>query len=193
MDFETFYRLLEGIAPVSSSLKSYLRIGFKEHYLSDHQTLDSELKKAFPVIFVRKGLVKTHLESKIEPGKELLRFHFEGSMIPKLKETADEDYSLETFSINESTLLMLSESHVLNLYKLFPEFIALITKINEELVLDLFHKAFDLHNLNAEDRLRKLLSKQPDIFQMATVHDIAAAIGMRANTLSTLKNKKFLP
>jgi len=191
MDFETFYKHLEGIAPVSSSLKAYLRIAFKEHDLLDNQVLDINLKKAFPIIFVRKGIVKTFLESKLEPGKELLRFHFEGSIVPRLTETDQEDYKLETYGINNSTLLMLSDGHVQNLHKLFPDFIILMDRIYEDLLLDLFHKAFDLHNHNAEERLRKLLLIEPNIFQIATVHDIAAAIGMRANTLSTLKNKKF--
>lgn len=190
MDFETFYKHLEGTSPISSSLKSYLRVAFKEYILENNQLLSLDFSSTNPIIFVRKGMVKTVLESKIDPGKELVRFTFEGSIIPKPKEKNLEDYKLNISSINNATLLMLSAGHVQNLYKLFPDFIILMTKIYDDLFLELFHKAFDLYNLKAEDRLKKLLSIEPAIFQLASVHDIAAAIGMRPNTLSTLKNKR---
>ncbi|WP_443938810.1 hypothetical protein [Pedobacter sp. MW01-1-1] len=189
MDIETFFKGLEEQSSISSSLKAYLRVAFKEFDLKDNEALDYEIRKSNPIIFVKRGFLKTKLESKLDPGKRLLTFHFEGTILPHLLEKNTEDFMLETYSVNDATILLLSKGHFANLYKVFPEFGQLISKLHGELILELFHKALDLHHYKAEERLEKLLKKHPSIFQRATVTDIAASIGMHANTLSNLKNK----
>lgn len=189
MNIETLFKNLETITSISSSLKAYLRIAFKEHELKSNDQLGKNIRIENPIIFVRKGFLKTKLESRIDPGRKLLNFHFEGTILPFLHERKLDDYTLETYSGSDSTLLALSIGHTQNLYKLFPEFGLLISKLHGEIVMDLFHQAFDLHHSKAEERLDKLLLRYPNIFQIATVTDIAASIGMHPNTLSALKNK----
>jgi hypothetical protein len=191
MNFETFYKHLDGYVPLSSALKAYLRIALKDHDLKDNEFLDASFRNLYPVIFVRRGILKTKLESKLDPGKKILRFYFEGSLLPNLIEKDIEDFTLEISGINETTVLLISEGHTQNLYKLFPEFNQLITKLLDEIIMEHLHQTLDIHHLKGEDRLKSLLKKYPNIFQIATVTDIAASMGMHANTLSALKNKEL--
>ena len=190
MDIEALFKNLERYTMISSALKAYLRIAFKEITLEDNERLDPFMRITNPLVFVRRGILKTKLESKLDPGRKLFSFHFEGMLLPFLVEKNTEDFSLDTYSINETTLLLLSEGHTRNLYKVFPEFEQLITAINGEMASELLHQVFDLHHLKGEERLEKLLQKHPDLFTIATVTDIAASIGMHANTLSALKNRQ---
>jgi len=189
MNLETFYKHLEGYVPLSPALKAYLRIALKDHDLKDNELIDSNFRSLYPVIFVRRGILKTRLESKFDPGKKILRFHFEGSIVPNLTERDIDDFTLDISGINETTVLVISQGHTQNLYKLFPEFNQLITKLLDEIILEQFHQTLDIHHLKGEERLKALLKKYPNIFQVATVTDIAASMGMHANTLSALKNK----
>ncbi|MGN7986493.1 MULTISPECIES: hypothetical protein [Pedobacter] len=189
MNFTTFCKHLEGYGHVSSALKAYLRIALKDHKLKNNELLDGNLRNSFPIIFVRRGLLKTELESKLDPGKKMLRFHFEGSIVPNLIEKNFNDFKLETSGLDDTTIMVISKGHTQNLFKLFPEFNQLITNLLDEVILEHFHQTFDTHHLKGEERLEYLLRKHPDIFQLAPVNDIAAFIGMHANTLSGLKNK----
>jgi len=189
MDYEPFYTKLDSYHQMTSPLKAYLKVVLREIILSDDQVIEKAHWSDFPITFIHKGTLKTKLESKIEPGKSILLLHFEGLILPQFLETNLEDFDLRTVSIGAARLIGIPSGHIYNLYKLFPEFHKMIEKISLENFNKLFHLAFDIKNLKAEDRLASLLKLHPDIFQLASSIDIADSTGMHAHTLSTLKGR----
>lgn len=189
MNYEPIYKRLNAYHQMSSPLKAYLKVIIREIILPDGQALEKAHWNEFPITFLYKGTLKTKLESKLEPGKSILLLHFEGGMLPQFIETNQEDFDLRTMVIGESTLMGIPAGHIYNLYKLFPEFHEITEKISLENFNRLFHLAFDIKNLKAEDRLASLLEIHPNVFQLASSVDIADATGMHAHTLSTLKSK----
>jgi len=191
MDYNSFYKKLGGYYPLGSALKAYLNVALREIDLTDTQPIDIGHWRDFPLSFISSGTLKTKLESKLDPGRSVLYLHFEGLMLPHFLEKNYEDFDLYTIPIGKAKLLSIPSGHLPNLYKLFPEFHRLIDKINQEYFSNMFHLAFDIKNLKAEDRLTALLKAHPDIFQLASSKDIADSIGMHAHTLSSLKNRYF--
>ncbi|CAH0266908.1 hypothetical protein [Pedobacter sp. Bi36] len=189
MDYEPLYTKLDSYHQMTSPLKAYLKVILREIILSDAQVIGKALWSDFPITFIHKGTLKTKLESKIEPGKSILLLHFEGLMLPQFLETNLEDFDLRTSVIGGATLMGIPSGHIYNLYKLFPEFHKIIEKISLENCNKLFHLAFDIKNLKAEDRFAALLEIHPNVFQLASSIDIADSTGMHAHTLSTLKGK----
>jgi hypothetical protein len=191
MDYQSFYRKLDGYYPLGSALKAYLNVALREIDLTDNEPIDTAHWRDFPCSFVYSGTLKTKLESKLDPGRSVLYLHFEGLMLPHFLEKNYEDFNLYTIPIGRTKLLSVPSGHLQNLYRLFPEFHKLIDKINLDYFSELLHLAFDIKNLKAEDRLAALLKVHPNIFQLASSKDIADSIGMHAHTLSSLKNKYF--
>ncbi|WP_426329072.1 hypothetical protein [Pedobacter sp. R-06] len=191
MDYESFYAKLNGYHPLSSPLRAYLKVVLREIFLADNNAVETSHWKDYPLMFVSKGTLKTKLESKVEPGRSLLLFHFEGMMLPQFLERNQEDFQLKTTAIGETILIAIPSGHLHNLYKLFPEFHKVIEGITLNNFTELFHLAFDIKNVKSDDRLATLLKLHPNIFQLAPSIDIADSIGMHAHTLSTLKNKYF--
>jgi len=191
MDYESFYTKLNGYHPLSSPLKAYLKVVLREICLTNNKAVETLHWKDYPLTFISKGILKTKLESKLDPGRSLLLFHFEGMMLPQFLERNLEDFQLKTTTISEATLMAIPSNHLYNLYKLFPEFHKVIEGINLNNFIELFHLAFDIKNVKSDDRLAALLKIHPDMFQQASSIDIADSIGMHAHTLSTLKNKYF--
>ncbi|MDQ0965414.1 hypothetical protein QFZ20_000817 [Flavobacterium sp. W4I14] len=191
MDYESFYAKLNGYHPLTSPLRAYLKVVLREICLTDNKPIETSHWKDYPLIFISKGTLKTKLESKVEPGRSLLLFHFEGTMLPQFLERNQEDFQLKTATIGGATLMAIPSGHLHNLYKLFPEFHKVIEGITVNNFTELFHLAFDIKNVKSDDRLATLLKLHPNIFQLAPSIDIADSIGMHAHTLSTLKNKYF--
>jgi hypothetical protein len=191
MDYESIYTKLNGYHPLSSPLRAYLKVVLREINLDDNGAVEKHHWADYPLTFISKGTLKTKLESKIDPGRSLLLFHFEGMMLPQFLERNLEDFQLTTTTIGGATLLVIPSRHLYNLYKLFPEFHKVIEGINLNNFIDLFHLAFDIKNVKSDDRFASLLKIHPNMFQLASSIDIADSIGMHAHTLSTLKNKYF--
>jgi hypothetical protein len=191
MDYESFYTKLNGYHSLSSPLRAYLKVVLREIYLTDNKAIEKPYWEDYSLTFISKGTLKTRLESRIDPGRSLLLFHFEGMMLPQFLERNLEDFQLETTTIGGATLMAIPSGHIHNLYKLFPEFHKVIEGINLNNFTELFHLAFDIKNVKSDDRLAALLKLHPNMFQLASSIDIADSIGMHAHTLSTLKNKYF--
>ncbi len=189
MYYEHLFNHLNQILPISDGFIEYLKVALFELHIRKNERLKKDHHIPFPFTFIASGIFKTTLESKLDPGKSLVEFHFEKTLLITFDEHHQDDYSLETISMSESNLLLLPAKHIYNLHRLFPEFHLLIEQINKNQLSKLFHLAFDIKNLKAEDRLAELLKIHPDIFQLASSIDIAQSIGIHSHTLSSIKRK----
>jgi hypothetical protein len=184
MDHEPIYSRLEGITKLSSALKAYLDIALKEVSFKKNQLIPSEFLTEHPLVFVKTGNVKTQFESLKEPGQYVVRFHFQGSLIPQYADLNPKDYSLERISLDDAVLTVLPLRHEFNVYKLFPEYHRLTGEVQAYHLAVLLNFIYQFRFEEGQLRLNHLLEIEPKLFQIASVQDISAAVGVHPHTLS---------
>ncbi len=182
---------MEAYLPIGHSLKSYLQVAIERKELNKNETLNTSQVEDYPVIFIESGNFKTVLESLIEPGQQLLQFHFQGNFLVYFLEQNQQDYKLTIQSLSDTKLLCIPAKHIFTLHKVFPEFHQLIQKLYQKEMLGLLHDTFAIKNLTGKQRFARMMETKPDIFQIAPSTDICRSIGVHSHTLSTLKTAYF--
>ncbi|RYG54303.1 MAG: hypothetical protein EOO01_01930 [Chitinophagaceae bacterium] len=189
MDTEKFFTLTGQIYPCSAALRAYLNVAFKLVELQKNTALVPEHNHEYPLSYVEKGNLKTVLRSKVNPEHQQLRFHFENSLITRFSPENNDDYLLGTYTLSYVRLICVPKNHIYNLYRFFPEFHVLIEKIREQNCSRLLHALLSGHTIDISERLKILTASKPDIFQIASVNDVAAFMGIHPHTLSSVRNK----
>ncbi|WP_316736749.1 hypothetical protein [Pedobacter aquatilis] len=187
MNNSQIYDYLEKTFPVSSGLAAYLDVALKEFRFEKNQIIPDDFFVDNPLCFLSQGTIKTQVNGLKEPGQHLVRFTFSNSVIPDFGKMDSEDYSKTTTSIEASLIKALPLKHEYNLFKLFPEYHQLITGLHRNQLTDLMSFIFELRFEEGNERLANLLKIQPRLFQIASVSDISAAIGVHPHTLSTYR------
>ena len=187
MENKTFYAYLEQLSPISYGLEAYLNVALKEVSFKKNQLIADIFFEEFPLIFVTKGTIKTAFDGLKEPGQTFIRFHFQESFIPRIGELDSNDYTKNCISMDESILTVLPLKHEFNLRKLFPEYNDVIDKLHEYQLRELYMYIFQLRFEEGQQRLDRLLMLQPKLFQIASIGDISAAVGVHPHTLSTYR------
>ncbi|KQS36849.1 hypothetical protein [Pedobacter sp. Leaf194] len=184
MNNNQLFNYLEKIFPVSSALLAYLDVALTEFHFEKNQLIAEEFFLDNPLVFLMQGTIKIKLQGLKEPGQHVIRFCFDDSFVPAIAEPDKNDYLKTTTTIDACLLKALPLKHEYNLYKLFPEYHQLIDRLHRnqltELLTFIFHLRFD----EGHERLADLINIEPKIFQIASINDIAAAVGVHSHTLS---------
>jgi hypothetical protein len=187
MNNNQIYDYLEKIFPVSSGLTAYLDVALKEFRFEKNQIIPDDFFVENPLSFLLQGTIRTQVDGLKEPGQHLVRFTFSNSLVPYFGKMDSDDYSKTTTSIEASLIKALPLKHEFNLFKLFPEYHQLIGGLHRNQLTDLMTFIFDLRFEEGNQRLANLLKIQPGLFQIASINDISAAVGVHPHTLSTYR------
>ena len=191
MENENFYLKMDSYCAISPALKAYLSIALVKRIIPAHHQIEERDYSQTPILFIEQGTCKTKLQSKKEPDESILILHLEHTFLTESEERNPDDFAIQTVAIAPSILVGIPEKHIYNLYRLFPEFHVFINALHREQLSKLFHLAFSIRHLSADERFEQIISRHPDIFQIASSIDIASSLGIHSHTLSTLK-KKYL-
>lgn len=137
--------------------------------------------------FVNAGCVRFYTTN--EKGNEVTRyFAFEGSFGTALTSFIEQKPSFEYMQCLETTeLLVISHKDFFKLVETVPQVNYLYRDILEMAYVTSQKRIYDLQGENALERLKWLLSYQPDIFKRISSKIIATYLGVTSFTLSRLK------
>lgn len=187
MNNNLIYNYLEKIFPVSSGLMAYMDVALKEFWFEKNQLIAEDFFVDNPLVYLVQGTIKTQIDGLKEPGQHLVRFQFENSLLPGIGELDTNDYLKTTTTIEACLLKTLPLKHEYNLYKLFPEYHQLMKRLHQNQMAEIWTFLFNLRFEEGNQRLTNLLKIQPKLFQIASVNDISAAVGVHPHTLSTYR------
>jgi len=190
MNQEFFFEAIDAIHQTSPGLKAYLNVALKFVELKKNNALPDHFHDDFPIAFIEDGNLRTIIASKLNPEKDFIQFHFKGNILPRFYQQDNVNFMIKTFSIDSSKLITIPKKHLYSLHQHFPEFHLLVDFIREIPLNGMLHTSFDLANLDLAARLEKLSARKPDIFQIASINEIAKSLGTHPNSLSAIRNKK---
>jgi hypothetical protein len=187
MNNNQIYDYLESVFPLSSGLKAYLEVALKGFQFEKNELIPRIFFQENPLVFLMQGTMKTHINGLKEPGQNIVRFHFEQSIVVNAGQLNEHDYSVTITAVEACMLKTLPIKHEYNLFKLFPEYHQLVGKLHQNATADLLTYIFHLRFEEGYQRLRRLMEIQPRLFQIASIHDISAAVGVHPHTLSAYR------
>jgi len=94
-------------------------------------------------------------------------------------------------AIEDSTLLVIQQKDLLNLYDKIPKLERFGRLLMEQAYIKLVELSIDLQTLSATDRYNKLVENYPEIFQRVPLHHIANYLGVAPKSLSRIRNTIF--
>lgn len=140
--------------------------------------------------FLNKGCIR-HFH--IKDGNEITcDISFENSFITEFNSFNTGSKSQISFqALEDSQLLLIPKSKLLELYKMNPKFEELGRKVAEKTAIRNTNIAMSLASDNPEKRYSNLLKETPEIFQRVQQKYIANILGIKPESLSRIQKRVF--
>jgi len=190
MDKEKFLQQMGGGPAVSVGLAAYIRYVLYEEKFHAKERIYLDMSELNTLSFLYKGSARLYLEQEDSSEENTIMFYLEGDF--PLIERAMEIYpgtKLALEFLEDSTLQLIPDKHIHNLYKLFREFHQIQIKLNAGLIRKMFLLQLKRNQLNAEERYDQFLKDYPKIALVCEQKKIAGFLGIDPKTLSRLRGK----
>ncbi|GGH03063.1 Crp/Fnr family transcriptional regulator [Pedobacter zeae] len=186
MENESYFKKIGVYLSTSYALRCYLGYIQEEHVFKKKQVINVSDRYFSTLLFVGTGTLRLYAVKNEEEATIL--FWQKGQFIPPMH-TLGQDTQKEIYIefLEETTLIGYSEKHTTNLYKLFPEFQELISKLYQQQVTELIMHAQSLAHLNASGRFNALMKSKPALFNLCELKIIANYLGIHPKVLSRLR------
>lgn len=190
MDKEKFIAQMGAHPPVSVGLAAYLRyVMLEEHYRSKDRIypVQSELN-TLSLLF--KGSARLYLEQHETKEEITMMFYLEeGFLVTEREMEICGNSKLAIEFLEDSTLYLIPDKHIGNLYKLFPEFHLIHANLNRMMKTKMFSHQLKQSQLDAEGRYEQFLKNYPKIALVCEQKKIASFLGIDPKTLSRIRGK----
>ncbi|MGD1839458.1 MAG: Crp/Fnr family transcriptional regulator [Thermonemataceae bacterium] len=138
--------------------------------------------------FLQEGLVRAY---RIVNGQDFTFFFFtkQEFAVDYQSFLTEETSTLLFDTLADTTYWEFSKSAILKLYKNYPRFERVGRIMAEEAYLSATERLKEFQTASLEERYKKLLSKDPELFQQIPQYHIASYLGVKPQSLSRLRAK----
>jgi CRP-like cAMP-binding protein len=188
MTREEIYISIQHMTGVSENELSFILGHFEEQKLKKKTTILKAGKIAKDVYLVIEGCLRLYYE---KDGQDLSAYFFTEGMFAGAYDSfttrRPSRHSIET--IEDSTILTVSYTNWLELFREFPRMNLFVRKIIEERFISL-HQLFTSHILDSpEERYMQLLKNYPELINRVPQHQLATFLGVTPVSLSRIRNR----
>jgi len=188
MEKESYFKKIEYYLNPSVGLKSYLNYILHQDTFKKKQAIKLSDKYFSTLLFINTGTLRLYSITEDEETTILFwqknQFLMPITMLGTYTKT---DLYIEF--LEDSTITAYKEKHNSNLYKLFPEYRELISRICQQHLAELILHSTSLAHLDTTTRFENLMKSNPELFNRCDLKIIANYLGIHPKVLSHLRSK----
>ncbi len=138
------------------------------------------------MFFIRQGLIRAY---RVMDGKDLTFFFFtpQEFAVDYQSYLTETDSALFFEALTDVSYLVFTKTALLDLYQRFPLFERLGRIMAERAYLSATQRLKEFQAERLEDRYRKLLERNPELFQQIPQYHVATFLGVSPQSLSRLR------
>lgn len=188
MDASAIFDQLNGIHPLSASLKTHVTGILKEEHHPKKTLLLKTGHIARRIYFVQQGFLRAFYYK--DEAAYTTWFMGQAEFVISVYSFFSQKPSFENIEVLEDCrLLSISWEQLQETYRLFPEFNIIGRIITEQYYIRSEERAMELQTLTALQRYQKLITAYPQILQKASLGQIASYLGIKQETLSRIRTQ----
>jgi CRP-like cAMP-binding protein len=129
----------------------------------------------------------------LENGDEVtIHFAFEGDWVNNnLSRLRNSQSTISIKAIEESEILIVKQSDIIDLYLKIPKIERLGRILTEQAFIKFVEQTIEFQTLTAKERYENLLKNYPEIFQKVQLYHIANYLGIAPKSLSRIRKELF--
>jgi CRP-like cAMP-binding protein len=188
MDKESYLKKIESYIMPSVGLRAYLNYILHEDAFKRKKTIKLSDKYFSPLLFISSGTLR--LYSLEEDGETTIMFWYKNQFLIQmlmLHHYCERELYIEF--LEDSKIIGYPEKHSANLFKLFPEYRELASKIYQAQIATLIQHSISLAQLDSSERFESLMKSNPELFNTCDLKIIANYLGIHPKVLSLLRSK----
>jgi CRP-like cAMP-binding protein len=181
---------ISSILPVTNSAaKTALEESFVQQQFSRNDWLIEAGQVCRYLYFIEKGCIRGYY---VIDGKDLSQwFGFENDFVTSFRSYATKTIATEYIQVVEDSIIWsISKERLDELLVQFPELEKLVRLIYEHYYIRLEERYSNAHFQTAAERYEDLLQNNPHILQRMPLGYVASYLGISAETLSRIRNKR---
>lgn len=184
---DIFYRFLKQLHPVSKADWQLLSAGLCIQQVKEGTVLLPEGKVPRELFFICAGILR--LVKRTDEGEDITIFFLKenrcATILGNYLEETPSPYVLE--AVCDADVIVLHKEYLLRLYEKIPYLKSLIDQITRQGLLEKVLARNEYLGLDASERYRYFLQKEPDIVSRAPLSTIASFLGITQQSLSRIR------
>lgn len=184
---DTFYRFLQQLHPMPDEHWQLLSAGLYVEELQEGAVLLAQGKIARALYFICEGVVR--LVKHTSEGEDITMFFLKenrcAAVLDSFSKNIPSDYTLEAAC--NASVIALHKEYLLRLYEKIPYLEALINTITQQGLMEKIRTRNEYMGLDASQRYRHFLQKEPDIVSRVPLSSIASFLGITPQSLSRIR------
>lgn len=184
---DTFYRFLQHLHPMPGEHWQLLSDGLCVQEVKEGTVLLAQGKIARELFFICEGVVR--LVKHTSEGEDITMFFLKenrcATVLDSFSKNMPSDYTLEAAC--DARVIALHREYLLRLYEDIPYLEALINTITQQGLLEKIQTRNEYMGLDASQRYRHFLQKEPDIVSRVPLSAIASFLGITRQSLSRIR------
>jgi CRP-like cAMP-binding protein len=189
METQDLFSMLGRYHPLSAGLKSYLLtiLRLKEVAKGKLLLMAGQIPDSY--WYIHKGSARVYVDSGKSRQNTLWFWNAQELMYSRTGFFTHTPGKENIQMMEDSILYCIPYNHIDNLVRLFPEFYEIEKALQERHLGELIEHGSDLKTLSAVERYTKLQQRQPKLFNIAYIKDIASFMGIYPDTLSHFRSR----
>jgi hypothetical protein len=190
MEKEAYLTKLNSYHGVSAGLKAYLYFILKEQTFRKNDRISLKQKRLGDYPLLVEGSVRLFKFDQLEEAEITLFFWYEKEIIYRfeaLNQNAAGDLTIQF--LEDSIVYSFESVHLMNLMKLFSEFILIDLGISSQQQAAYLDHIYNLGHLTATRRVELLMKDHAGVFNICEIKHIASFLGMDQKTLTRIRSK----
>lgn len=188
---ENLLNLLNSIHPLRPELREHLRSVLKTTNLPKRTVLLTEGAVSDKIYFIEQGFARAFYYNKEKETTSW--FMGQNDIMISVYSFFTQSPSFEYLELLEDSILFYTTYEQLQeIYRTYPEFNIIGRIITEQYYIKSEARAISLRAHTAKERYDILLKDYPGILQKASLGQIASYLGIKQETLSRIRGKKYI-
>lgn len=188
----SFHDYLQSLHPITEGDWDLLSAGLSVRTVKEGTVLLPEGKVAKEMFFVSKGVLR--LVKHADTGEDITLFFLKENKCATVLDSYSQGipamYGLEAAC--DAELVVLHKEQLLRIYEKIPYLHALITGINQQVLMEKMQTRNEYTGLDATQRYRHFMQREPDIAARVPLSTIASFLGITQQSLSRIRKNYTL-
>jgi hypothetical protein len=188
MEKESYFKKIENYLNPSVGLRSYLNYILHHSTFKKKHSLKLSDKYFSTLLFINTGTLRLY-SIKEEEETTILFWQQNQFIVPATMLSIYTQTEIYVEFLEDSSITAYKDKHTPNLYKVFPEYRELISKIYQQQIAELIIHSTELAHQDTNTRFENLMKSNPELFNLCDLKIIANYLGIHPKVLSHLRSK----